>query len=334
MDVELQSPREASSPEALRLCGFCHKPFLKGSSYDRHVLYCRQAKNRPRSRIRSCRACKKAKRKCNGQARCQRCTHNGFECVYDIATTSYAAAMAARESMPIVDTKKSQPAQNGTPLAGAHIADSLDQFCASSGTPGAGSARTGMNWDCLDFSDTDMLLQNFNLNVPSCSHLDSALNDMSGAPSFNQDNHQVDDCLVSNSENWPLPRQLSRPVTQDLPHGDMSALTGPTHINERPYSDFLAPVPIKDPVSQFTANVVMQMLCAFPQMMLRRETFPPFIHGHWSSALPKPLTDCMGLAQIFASHNVETRSFLWRTVREEQQSSAEKVRFSTKQFYH
>jgi hypothetical protein len=77
----------------------------------------------------------------------------------------------------------------------------------------------------------------------------------------------------------------------------------------------------------------MQMLRAFPQMMLRRETLPPFIHGHWyrpmsatESALPEPLVNCMGVAQVFASHNPDTRPFLWRMIQSEQSSAATKVR--------
>ncbi|CAG9948022.1 unnamed protein product, partial [Clonostachys rosea f. rosea IK726] len=98
------------------------------------------------------------------------------------------------------------------------------------------------------------------------------------------------------------------------------------------YSELLCCIPMKDPISNFTANIVMQMLCAFPQMMLRRETFPPFIHGHWHctesgsvAPLPKPLVSCMGLAQVFASYNVDTRPFLWEKIREEQCSSADKA---------
>lgn len=336
MDTKLQSPHNHLLPGPVQLCSFCYKPFLNETSYNRHVQYCRHTKNRPRTRVRSCRACTKAKRKCSGQPRCQRCTHKRFECVYDttMSTATTAAAAAARESTQVVD-KKPQPAENVTPLAGGHITDSLVQFCVSGGATDADSAQTSIDWDCLAFAETDMLLQSPNLNLPSCSHphLEPALNVMPDGPSLHGGNHDVVDRLDSNSdlESWFLPTHLPWSA-QSPPDGRLSALTGPTHVTERLYSDFLVPVPISDPVSKFTANVVMEMLCAFPQMMLRRETFPPFIHGHWycpsgsmASALPKPLVNCMGLAQVFASHNLETRSFLWRTVREEQRSSAEKV---------
>ncbi|KAH8201680.1 hypothetical protein TruAng_004118 [Truncatella angustata] len=112
----------------------------------------------------------------------------------------------------------------------------------------------------------------------------------------------------------------------------VSAFSAPAHLFERSYSDFLAPLVMPDLISSFTSNIVMQMLRAFPQMMLRRETLPSFIHGHWfrlqsdtEPALPKPLVNCMGIAQMFASHNPDTRPFLWRTILLEQRSSAEKV---------
>lgn len=336
MDAELQSPHNISSPGPVRLCGLCHKPFLNETSYNRHVLYCRRAKNRPRTRVRSCRSCTKAKRKCSGQLRCQRCTHKSLECVYD--TTAFTAAAAAsapaRQSTQLVITK-SQRAESVTPLAEGHVTDSLDQFCAPCGATDTDSAQISVDWDCLDFAETDMLLQSPNLNLPSCSppHLEPALSVIPDGPSLQGGNHDVVDCLDLNPdpENWLLPTQLPWSA-QSPPGGHLSALTEPTHVAERPYSNFLVPVPISDPVSKFTASIVMQMLCAFPQMMLRRETFPPFVHGHWycpsgatASALPKPLVNCMGLSQVFASHNPDTRSFLWRTVREEQRSSAEKV---------
>ena len=98
-------------------------------------------------------------------------------------------------------------------------------------------------------------------------------------------------------------------------------------------NDFLVRLQISNPVADFTATVLMEMLRAFPQMMLRRETMPPFIHGHWygltspteASLLPEPLVNCIGVAQIFASYNAESRPFLWRTIKLEQASFLEKV---------
>lgn len=84
MDGKLLSPSSAASPGAMQICNLCQKPFLNQSSYNRHVLYCRRARNRPRARIRSCQACTKSKRKCSGQLQCNRCTNKGLSCVYDV----------------------------------------------------------------------------------------------------------------------------------------------------------------------------------------------------------------------------------------------------------
>ncbi|KAF4430472.1 short chain dehydrogenase family [Fusarium acutatum] len=71
---------------------------------------------------------------------------------------------------------------------------------------------------------------------------------------------------------------------------------------------------------QHASRVIMQMLYAYPQMMLRRQTFPPFIHPHWHlKTLPETLGTCMSLAQLFALRTPETQSFLWRMVAAEEE---------------
>ncbi|KAI7762513.1 hypothetical protein LZL87_008859 [Fusarium oxysporum] len=76
---------------------------------------------------------------------------------------------------------------------------------------------------------------------------------------------------------------------------------------------------------QHASRVIMQMLYAYPQMMLRRQTFPPFIHPHWHlKTLPETLGNCMSIAQLFANRTSETQSFLWRMI------AAEEARFREK----
>ncbi|KAK9481971.1 hypothetical protein V1527DRAFT_486132 [Lipomyces starkeyi] len=301
------------------------------TSYNRHVLYCRRAQNRPRIRVRSCRACITAKVKCNFQPRCLRCTNKGFECVYDKARSAAAAAAAiaanaANAGATVTATNESQvadeqPAANVAPaftlasLPDDDITSTLHDLCASSGATNIDETQIDVDWDGVDFAVTDIPSQSPESNLPRFHH-EPALEVMPNASFLHGEN------LLLTELPWS---------SRSLPDEYFPALSGPTCLSERPYSDFLAPIPISDPVSKFTANIVMQMLCAFPQMMLRRETLPPFIHGHWyrpsdatESSLPKPLVNCMGLAQVFASRNLETRPFLWRTVKAEQRSSAEK----------
>ncbi|KAF5259979.1 hypothetical protein FOXYS1_9388 [Fusarium oxysporum] len=77
---------------------------------------------------------------------------------------------------------------------------------------------------------------------------------------------------------------------------------------------------------QHASRVIMQMLYAYPQMMLRRQTFPPFIHPHWHlKTLPETLGNCMSLSQLFAARTPETQSFLWRMVAAEEGRFREKL---------
>ena len=63
------------------------------------------------------------------------------------------------------------------------------------------------------------------------------------------------------------------------------------------------------------AVLILQSLRSLPNTMLRRSTFPFFIHAHcYPSTLPAPLTNCMGVAQMFVSRTTETRAILWHTI--------------------
>jgi hypothetical protein len=62
---------------------------------------------------------------------------------------------------------------------------------------------------------------------------------------------------------------------------------------------------------QHASRVIMQMLYAYPQMMLRRQNFPPFVNPHWhEKRLPDTLATCMSIAQLFAARTPETESFI------------------------
>jgi hypothetical protein len=86
------------------------------------------------------------------------------------------------------------------------------------------------------------------------------------------------------------------------------------------------------PHAQHNADLIIQAIRAFPTMMLRKETFPWFIHPHThllfkskSGALPEALSNCMSIAQLFASRTPETEKFLWRAIRAEYHSFVENV---------
>lgn len=110
------------------------------------------------------------------------------------------------------------------------------------------------------------------------------------------------------------------------------ALSECSYLTKQPDSDFLAPISITDPVANYIANVMIQILRVIPQMMLHKECLPPSIHGHWyrvlgakEPALPKPLANCMGIAQVSASQSLEAWLLLWHTVKTKQRAVAEQV---------
>jgi hypothetical protein len=97
-------------------------------------------------------------------------------------------------------------------------------------------------------------------------------------------------------------------------------------------SNLLAVLQMERPHAQHNANIVVQSLRSFPTMMLRRETFPWFIHPHSqvlsksTQALPEALSTCMSIAQLFASRRPETKHFLWGTIKVEHRRFLSEVR--------
>ncbi|CAG9946830.1 unnamed protein product [Clonostachys rosea f. rosea IK726] len=64
-----------------------------------------------------------------------------------------------------------------------------------------------------------------------------------------------------------------------------------------------------------TVELAFDIMSCFPQMMLRNQTLPPFMHiPSYSAFMPERISTCRGIAQVFETRTNETASFLWRTV--------------------
>ncbi|KAF6838967.1 C6 finger domain [Colletotrichum musicola] len=114
---------------------------------------------------------------------------------------------------------------------------------------------------------------------------------------------------------FALPRTIGQLATAGIRND--SAISTPTQL-QFPLGSLRRP----NPASESCAKIIRQTLSAFPQMMLRRSTFPPFIHPQRDkSHLPAPLASCMAISGLFASRNDDTRPILWKAVREEQERS-------------
>lgn len=82
-----------------------------------------------------------------------------------------------------------------------------------------------------------------------------------------------------------------------------------------------------NPASKHAASLTRHIISSYPQMMLRRQTFPPFIHACWHlPQLPEKIASCMSIAQLFSARTPETRQFVWRTIYAEMQRFLDLVR--------
>lgn len=81
---------------------------------------------------------------------------------------------------------------------------------------------------------------------------------------------------------------------------------------------YLTRLQAPDAVAEYAVNLVIDALCGIPMQMMRRETFPCFIHAHWGSQLPESLTTCMHLAKMYGTRSMEIRPFMWRSILAEQ----------------
>lgn len=101
----------------------------------------------------------------------------------------------------------------------------------------------------------------------------------------------------------------------------------------KPNSNLLALLQIERPHAQHNADIVLQSLRCFPTMMLRRETFPWFIHPQSQllskparTTLPEALLTCMSTAQMFVSRTSETRHLVSRIIKSEYRRFVDEVR--------
>lgn len=83
--------------------------------------------------------------------------------------------------------------------------------------------------------------------------------------------------------------------------------------------------------TQRIANLMFHTLKSFPQMMLRPDTLPPFIHPAWVSEGVfdtdhlEPLNNCISLVHMVNSRVRGSRKLFWRNVRMECERLCEEV---------
>jgi hypothetical protein len=332
-----------SSAATMWLCHICDKPFTKGqstqtiyifrgslilrnrtpeSSHKRHISYCRRNQTRPRARRKSCRSCNASKVKCSFQAPCRRCLVKGLNCVYELPKKSVASVQDSDVTPSIVNEQ--------SVIDLSDIATSL-QSCNSSSIDVLNEDRVGVT-DSFDLPNTGDMDDIFMDLLPL--HVDEPFG------------HGYD---ASYGISTLTPDPANEAVPFDMwaawPYDSIQPRMG--HAAQAPWSAWITSVEnhpaLRNPnlndvfrhtqakcltilqpsseVVQHTTRLGVQAMRAYPMMMLRRETLPPFIHPHWhrqsTPALPEPLSNCMSIAQMYAFRSEETKPFIWRTVKAE-----------------
>ena len=255
------------------------------NSRDRHFRYCgRYKRNRPRS----CQACNTAKTKCSFGAPCTRCAKKRIECTYGRTVAAAATDRLDEEpnrgssALPTLETPSADVGfrQDGDfTLTGDEVPDYIPIEDVDAG-----------KGQSVDF-DEFFALDNDTWNQYQLSaHCPVTLQD--------HDQQTASWCA------WMRGNVSLAVVTEN------SAAKSSSNMN------FLALQPWR-PHAQHNADIIIQSLRSFPTMMLRRETFPWFIHPHSQllsqssdDTLPEALSHCMSIAHMFASRTSETRLFL------------------------
>ncbi|WYZ41113.1 hypothetical protein EsH8_V_000008 [Colletotrichum jinshuiense] len=284
---------QTSSPAGISFCEICNKPFSEEGALKRHVSYCRRARTRPRVRPKPCQECSAAKCKCSLQPRCARCTKKGLDCVYPGTT-----------NQPL-EGNVNASGQTFTPEASSSVSSQSSLPIALQIFPNDEHLTWGTTSHSFD-SPQDLLFQ----EMP---HFDTGLGFTSAK-------------LNTSVANLTLAPEAYKMVMSTCVNRDkyLNPVAGEVLFPLQ----FLCSV---NPVAESSANMIRQALRSYPQMMLRRSTFPPFIHPHQDKTrLPEPLANCMSIAVLFDSRNQDTRPFLWKSVREEQERNLREMTSYTK----
>ncbi|KAI3324751.1 hypothetical protein HD806DRAFT_493507 [Xylariaceae sp. AK1471] len=313
MDMPLTVSEAGGPSESILRCTLCGKPFIKQLTYRRHLSYCRKTQNRQRVRNRACRACNIAKTKCTSENTCQRCRLRGIRCAYD-QHGGTVEVPRTHESGFTIGIPDNSSAISTVPTAN----DELQ----------LNALPTDNESHLPDFTNNEVLVD---IDMPERNQGIGVTSETQALLPF------------SISQQRPLPSSWLYPQRGDPSWTDgednsllfeiesMREVRGEIEIPPRIHQMLgtLTHIRHANTITQHNARLVMQSIRTYPFMMLRRETFPPFIHPQWyrqtSPALPWPLANCMSIANLFVSRTLETGAFLWQTVKTETQKCLDEM---------
>lgn len=273
----------------------------------RHEAYCRRNQSRIRTRPRSCRACNQAKIKCNFRAPCNQCTRKEIDCVYEQPRKELTASDA-----PIAVSNHGSNSNNDF-LESAPISNVLEVLDGElAGFDRSRHVLGDYVENFLPTLATDYELDGFRI------HKD--LSTIGGTSMPATLSSEMDNIMsVSQPDSFDLSSSISigKGLNYIPVHPPTYSSTSGTEVT--PTTIHFSKKQIVTPAQQLFTSMLIDMIRAYPLMMTRRETFPPFVHPHCylyegCNTFPQALTNCMGIAQLFVSRTNDTRPFLWTTI--------------------
>ncbi len=264
----------------------------------------------PRTRPRSCQACGAAKSKCSFEVPCSRCRKRGIGCVYESAV---AQRRASPGHAPVVGMALGEPSRRKltTLASGARHADDPSLLVGDFAFADSSAVNNAQNRDHSGdlHSLCDLTTQTPSIVEPLTFEQLFALEDDISP----QHRCWTDLSLASQDD-----LDLKSPHWCAWTRGNVSLAVVAETSMVSPEPNVLSGSYSGRSHTQHNADLIIQSLRSFPTMMIRKETFPWFIHPRSmdrGEAVPsEALSNCMSIAQMFSSRTSETRSFLRRTV--------------------
>ncbi|KAE9373811.1 hypothetical protein N431DRAFT_544662 [Stipitochalara longipes BDJ] len=311
-----------TNPPVLQ-CPACGRIFTNEKTKSRHRFYCRSkiSKGQQRPPKRSCLSCVRAKARCDFSAgKCTRCKSKGLSCEWPqrkgyLPNTKptlegQSGPKAGISGMPLIPSNLPAPIREAQHRSGNKSADrfepdvSNNDFYPFANSPGLFGMPSPIG---TAGSATDSASGPFHETRPDLEAIAKRLA-IYGAP-FSSSH-------LTETSGLLLPRHTQL----------MSTGNNLLAFQYRTYSD---------PVQRNSAATLARFLTCYPTMMLRRETFPSFIHPQCvpgdeiNPPLLHPLAKCMEIARAFKDRTPENSEMVWMAIKVEQERlSKERTKYS------
>lgn len=282
------------------------------STLKRHGYYCRSRRVGSVIRTRSCIACARGKARCdNKRPGCSRCKAKGVECHYPSETSNVLGPRAHQ---------RGNDAQT----------DQLKPACPSvAGIPWVENVLEGNNnGDIL--VDKALMLADPEFTALEGRYGDVIVPDLDFTDLLNT--HMDDDNLQYTPSGSPSSAYHSTSSTDQTVQVQPPRFSPKLSIPPVPTQAVRSLVqrPNMGIGTHRIAKLILHNLRSYPQMMLRHNTLPPFIHPSVvSSDLDnpdlEPLTNCIVLVHMIGSGIQASRKLFWMNVRMECERLCEEV---------